>query len=194
MLHRALTAPQPAIAGVDWDCINLWLCPDAHVVHYPVGNPRRLNIVATTKAGASLLQVHARSFSGLQELLNTVSNWLPWPGLYVEPLRHWRLGNTILLGDAAHGTLPFLAQGAAMALEDAASLKALGPFASVSNEELDRLLAARRSRTTRLHLETLRAVKRYHASSVTRISRNMFLRTAPAEWLMASLAWIYQEK
>jgi 2-polyprenyl-6-methoxyphenol hydroxylase-like FAD-dependent oxidoreductase len=193
-LHRALLASPPAPAGIEWDCVNLWLSSNAHIVHYPVGKSRRLNIVATVRTGVLLAQAHAQSCPGIQDLLAAVSNWLPWPGLYLEPLRHWRKGNMVLLGDAAHGTLPFLAQGAAMALEDGAGLKTLGPLASVSTEALDKFLATRRARTTRLHLETFRMVQRYHASAAMRLPRNLLLQAAPAEWLMAGLAWIYREQ
>lgn len=187
-LHRALLAAIPAIPEIAWDCINLWLCPGGHLVHYPVGAKPKLNLVATTKTGVSLSDAHARSCAGIQGLLATVPDWLPWPGLYVAPLAQWRHGNMLLLGDAAHGTLPFLAQGAAMALEDAACLAST---AAAGIDAADAVWAQRRSRTARLHRMTMTAAGRYHAKGIHGLMRNVVIRLLPSKHFTGALNWIY---
>lgn len=187
-LHRALADVPPALSGIAWDCINLWLCPGAHLVHYPVGVSPKLNIVATVKNGVPLAQAHAISAAMLGKLLASAPAWLPWPGLYVEPLTQWRHGNMLLMGDAAHGTLPFLAQGAAMALEDAACL---APIAAAGIDAADAVWAERRRRTARLHRETMKAAARYHARGIHGLMRNAVIRLLPSALFSGGLSWVY---
>lgn len=187
-LHRALIDVPRVESGIAWECINLWLCPGAHAVHYPVGAKQRLNIVATARNGVALSSAFARTAPALQKLLAVPRAWLPWPGLYTPPLNHWQYGSMLLLGDAAHGTLPFLAQGAAMALEDAAFLKHHKPPTTS-----DSGWQVRRQRTARLHVATLRTVKHYHAAGPHALLRNIVIRSLPGVGVDSRLGWIYSE-
>jgi salicylate hydroxylase len=95
-----------------------------------------------------------------------------------------------LLGDAAHATLPFLAQGAAMALEDAAAL--VEPLnAGLERGTLAQAIGARQQRTTRLHLATLATGRAYHASGIARSLRNAALMTINDDLFWQRTAWIY---
>lgn len=185
-LHRALIdIPRPE-SGIAWECINLWLCPGAHAVHYPVGTKRKLNIVATAGNGIALPSAFSGTASVLQQLLAIPRNWLPWPGLHVPSLHHWQFGSMLLLGDAAHGTLPFLAQGAAMALEDAAFLKHHKPPTAGDSD-----WQARQQRTARLHAATLRTARHYHAAGPHALLRNITIGFLSSQQFTGRLDWIY---
>lgn len=189
-LHRAMVDMPQSVKRVAFDAVNLWLCPGAHVVHYPVGRNARLNIVATVHNSVSPEQAHANSCETLQELVRGVPAWLPWPGLYVKPLAEWTMGNMILLGDAAHATLPFLAQGAAMALEDAVALNTAIKLPRNSRER-EVSFATRRDRTARLHRETISVGSIYHETGIKRSSRNLILSWIPETVFWRRMSWIY---
>ena len=176
--HRSLVELPKAVDAIAFDCVNLWLCPGAHVVHYPVGQMPKLNLVAITPKNQSIANAFEICAPSLQQLLSHAHTWSRWPGLYVNPLPSWQSGRIALIGDAAHGTLPYLAQGAAMALEDAAALSAAD---------------SRIVRTTRLHQQTLRAGHLYHATGARRAMQNYALRAAPSRVLLQSLDWIYKK-
>jgi salicylate hydroxylase len=186
-LHRATLGHWRQSAGVAWECINLWLCRHAHVVHYPAGQAGRLNLVATTAKDRTPADVHTGSTPMLRDLLGTVQAWQPWPGLYAPALPGWRRGRMLLLGDAAHGTLPFMAQGAAMALEDAACLKDSMQSGGIESANWD----GRRRRAARLHAETMRTVGHYHLRGPAAVLRNIVLRAAPAAFILSRQAWLY---
>jgi 2-polyprenyl-6-methoxyphenol hydroxylase-like FAD-dependent oxidoreductase len=189
-IHRALIDfPRPE-CDIAWECVNLWLCPGAHAVHYPVGASQKLNIVATARNGVALATAFAKSSSALQQLLTAPPTWLPWPGLHAPPLQDWQQGSMLLLGDAAHGTLPFLAQGAAMALEDAAFLKHHKPKPPPATGDSDWQI--RRKRTARLHAATMRTVKHYHAEGLHALLRNIAIGRLSGHQFSGRLSWIYQ--
>jgi salicylate hydroxylase len=182
-INRALLS-MPVLHGVALDCVNLWLYPQGHVVHYPVSGGKKFNLVAVTPETAP-----ADHFAGaapeLRSLLALVPHWLEWTAAYVPPLPAWGQGKVRLIGDAAHATLPFLAQGAAMALEDAVAL-------AKTKANLTDYEAMRRARVTRLHQETLRAGEIYHLAGLKAAARNMGLMAMPQSLFLRRLAWIYE--
>lgn len=126
-------APAMALRPVQ----TLWLGPGRHFVHYPISGGRLVNVVAIVPAGdwrdeswtsdgeiADLL----REFEGwddrLQQLILSARETKRWAMVDRAPLEQWTRGRVSLLGDAAHAMLPFFAQGAAQALEDAFVLAA----------------------------------------------------------------------
>ena len=182
IIYRALL-PMPVLRGIAAECVNLWLYPQGHVVHYPVSGGKKFNLVAVTQ-GDQPVSHFAKAAAELRGLLALVPGWLEWPGAYVPALPNWGQGNVRLIGDAAHGTLPFLAQGAAMALEDAAAL-------GKTKGDLRAYEAMRRARVARLHRETLRNGKIYHLAGAQAALRNMALRAMPQSVFLQRLAWIY---
>jgi salicylate hydroxylase len=114
---------------------TLWLGPGRHLVHYPISAGRLVNVVAFVPAGAwrteswtadgdvaDLRAEFASWDARLGQLLASAARTQRWAIFDREPLDQWTAGRISLLGDAAHAMLPFFAQGAAQAVEDAAVL------------------------------------------------------------------------
>jgi len=171
-IYRALV---PMLPRIDAN-VNLWMFPSGHVVHYPVAN--NLNLVAVTQGASPSVHFTKAHFS-LKSVLDLAGDWTSWPGACVPALPSWQKNNITLIGDAAHGTLPFLAQGAAMALEDAAEL--------VTSKNW----AARQARTQRLHGATLEAGKTYHLSGLYALARDGVIAVLPSQSILNRLDWIY---
>ncbi len=204
ILYRALMPLQRVPPEIEADCVTLWLCPGAHVVHYPVSNWRNFNIVAAIdgtlpddgwKTPAHAGEVTKRLAGVCEELallLAAPASWMRWPGADLPALPRWSSGRVTLLGDSAHATLPFLAQGAVMALEDAVILaRSLGRGDGVA-EAFRAYDAARRPRTARLQ-EQSRAMSRiYHASGPLAVARNLTFRLAGQGFALSRLEWLYR--
>jgi len=113
--------------------VNLWLGRDAHAVHYPVAAGRLVNLVVIgrsradaegwSRAGdAAALPGAAGAAQPLRDLIGAAPGWAVWTLRDRSPSTILAKGAAALVGDAAHPVLPFMAQGAAMAIEDAAVL------------------------------------------------------------------------
>ena len=161
---------------------SFWMGPNSHVVTYYVKGGAMVNIVAVHES-ASWVEESWTAKSNPQELLDAYAGWhenlvrlfaltnpeqvYKWGLFDRDPMPRWSQGGATLLGDAAHPMLPFLSQGAAMAVEDAYVLaQALAHFGA---GELDAALAAyeaeRRPRTARVQLEARERGRTYHLSS-----------------------------
>jgi salicylate hydroxylase len=142
----------------------LWLGPDHHLVHYPVRAGELINLVAIVPAGNYTTESWTATAT-VDELLAEFAGWDPrlirliqaaatpgrWALLDRQPLRQWSYGPVTLLGDAAHPMLPFFAQGAAQAIEDAATLaRCLAEDPTDPSAALRRYEADRIPRTTRI--------------------------------------------
>jgi salicylate hydroxylase len=188
---RSLLPMPTATRNINFECVNLWLFPGGHVVHYPVGNPAQLNLIAITN-GEEPKSFFKNASENLQTVLALPHQFTKWQSAYVRPLKQWHQGNITLIGDAAHATLPYLAQGAAMALEDAALLQT--ELQSNPKTAFENLSTKRISRTIKLHQNSMRARNIYHSSGVTALSRNIFLNVAPSAIIQSQLDWIYNYK
>jgi len=204
---RALVPAEAVEPAFRTNEVTLWLGRDAHLVHYPVKAGRLINIVAIvgddwaepgwTAEGAreELLarfsRWHwaepARAFLGLPQ------RWSKWALYDLPPLRRSGSDGPItLLGDAAHPMLPFLAQGAAAAIEDAAVL------ANAMAQEPDDLARAmrryertRRRRTAQMQRAARRQGRIYHLRAGEALARNLFLRMAGGRMLLRRYNWLY---
>jgi salicylate hydroxylase len=145
---------------------TLWLGPGRHLVHYPISAGRYVNLVALTPAH----DYHVESWTAegrIEDLRAEFAGWDPqltgllqaaerigrWALLDRDPLPRWTNGPIALTGDAAHPMFPFLAQGAAQAIEDAAVLAGcLAAEASDPASALGRYEALRKPRTTRVQM------------------------------------------
>ncbi len=174
--------------AVSFACVNLWLFPGGHVVHYPVSSPSQLNLIAITN-GEEPRVFFEKAGKNLQNVLALSVHFSKWQSAYVHPLKQWHRSNITLIGDAAHATLPYLAQGAAMALEDAALLQA--ELQLNVQTAFEKLSAKRTSRTLQLHQSSLQAGEIYHSSGLLAYSRNLALKFMPNTLIQRQLNWIY---
>jgi salicylate hydroxylase len=169
---------------------SFWLGPKGHVVTYYVSGGRAVNVVAIREAEA-WVEESWNVPSSTEELLAGFPEWHPnvlnlfaqarnvfkWGLFDRNPMNEWSVGRITLLGDAAHPMLPFLSQGAAMAIEDAYVLgQVLGrdiqPVAALKKYEGLRL-----PRTARVQLESRKRGETYHiASPVKRLYRDAVYR------------------
>jgi salicylate hydroxylase len=153
-----------------------WHGPGSHVVTYPLRRGRLLNFVGVversdwrsdswTEEGTK--QECGANFAGWHPLVHTIIDNLDavykWALIGRPPMPTWSRGRATLLGDACHPTLPFLAQGAIMAIEDGVVLaRCLESFAGDIPGALRRYEALRLERTTRVVLGSAANTKRYH--------------------------------
>jgi salicylate hydroxylase len=147
--------------------------PGRHIVSYPLRGGRMMNIVAIEERGAwaeegwhhrgdpDVLRRVFEDFGGpAGDSLARVQEVHLW-GLFRHPVAEaWLRGHAVLLGDAAHPTLPFLAQGANMALEDAFVLARV----ATAGGDLRRYQTARRDRVVRIVDAASRNAWKYHLS------------------------------
>jgi salicylate hydroxylase len=189
--------------------IHLWLGQGSHLVHYPVKAGAMINIVAiagdaqpshgwsTAAAPAEVLARFAPDAWArpARDLLALPERWLKWP-LYDRPPRpHRGRGAMTLLGDAAHPMLPFLAQGAAMAIEDAAVLAgALAARPDDPAAALRRYEQARGSRAARVQRAARRNDTVYHLPWPASVARDLAMAAMGNDRLLAHYDWIYDWK
>jgi salicylate hydroxylase len=184
--------------------IGLWLGADAHLVHYPIAGGRTVNIVAIVAedwrgVGWSEPGDHywlAERFSAwatlAQQIIGAQAEWRKWAILAVDPAGPWVSDRVALLGDAAHAMPPYLAQGAAMAIEDAAVLA--GCFATSPDDPANALASYqswRRPRATRVYRAAFETGELYHFSSSMAAVRNAALLIAGRQLTLARNDWIY---
>lgn len=195
MLHRGL-APIAAIpASVNVDAVTLWLFPGGHVVHYAVSNWRHFNIVAAVEdPEISLWTAFQGACQPLADILELKINWIKWPALDLAPMPTWSKNRTVLIGDAAHATLPYLAQGAAMALEDAFVLSVAIQNANELESAFRDFAESRFKRTGAIQVRSRHLGRIYHAGGILRQVRNAVLKTAPPRRFINQLSWIYNWK
>jgi salicylate hydroxylase len=181
----------------------LWLGPDHHLVHYPVRAGELINLVAIVPAGNYTTESWTATAT-VDELLAEFAGWDPrlirliqaaatpgrWALLDRQPLRQWSYGPVTLLGDAGHPMLPFFAQGAAQAIEDAATLaRCLAEDPTDPSAALRRYEADRIPRTTRIQeVSHARAYLNHLPDGPEQRARDeAFARVDPLE----ANAWIY---
>ena len=143
--------------------VNLWVGKGGHLVHYPLTDDngvQLLNVLACSSGGRGL-----RLFDGWHRLPTYLASQLSGPGRPLpqqEQPEHWHSGHLALLGDAAHPMLPSMAQGAAMALEDAVALgDCLQSHADVP-AALRAYSRLREPRTRRAQRAAARALRLFH--------------------------------
>jgi len=189
--------------------VRLYMGPKRHLVTYPLRGGTLRNVVAVeetpawTEEGWSLEGDPARLRAlfadfgpEVRDLLDRVGTVHRW-GLFRHPVaRHWHGAGVALVGDAAHPTLPFMAQGACLALEDAWVLADRLAAAPTPHEGLAAYQAARRDRAARIVGAASRNAWKYHLSlPPIRAAGHMALRLggriAPGA-MVRQFDWIYR--
>jgi salicylate hydroxylase len=203
---RALVAADSVDPEFRTPDVQLWLGRDAHVVHYPVRSGTLINVVAivdddwsepgwSAEGQREALLAHYSPWNWalpLREFLAVPGRWQKWALYDLPPLPAWGEGPVTLLGDAAHPMLPFLAQGACMAIEDAAVLA--DQMASAPDDPaaaMRRYERSRRKRTARVQRAAHSNGRAYHLGSGEALARNLFLRLAGGKMLLRRYNWLY---
>ncbi|HUC52069.1 MAG TPA: FAD-dependent monooxygenase [Xanthobacteraceae bacterium] len=186
--------------------IHLWLGPDAHLVHYPVKGGKVINIVVITTDGwngegwsepasrADLLPrlTAARWAPQARALIRLPDAWLKWALFERRPLLSFAQDAVALLGDAAHPMLPFLAQGGAMAIEDAVvAAQCLARRPGDAPAALKTYSAIRRGRTRRVQRQAARNGQHYHLQGVSAMLRNAAMGVMGGQHLLGHYDWLY---
>jgi salicylate hydroxylase len=203
---RALAPADAIAADLRAPAVNLWFDTDAHLVHYPVRGGSLINVVAIARndwhepgwsAPANRDEVFARYSATIwppaaRALLAAPQRWQKWALYDRPPLADWGRGAATLLGDAAHPMLPYLAQGAAMAIEDAALLAQC--LALRRNNPAGALRAYEQERSAR-SARAQRAAHRngaiYHLGKPGALLRQLALKAMGGERLLTRYDWLY---
>ncbi len=168
---------------------STWIGPGGHAVNYPLRGGELMNFIGTVHRDD--WQIESWNIEGdVEECVQDYAGWHPdvhamirsadkilkWAFMGRDPMQQWSKGRISLLGDACHPTLPFLAQGAVMAMEDGVVLtRCLEKYAD-PKEALLRYEAARVERTTKMVLGARENTDRFHSSELrTKESADAYL-------------------
>lgn len=188
-----------------WNAATLWAGPKCHIVHYPLSDWKLFNLVVTYHndapepvAGQQVEKADVlRGFEHIHEvprqLIELSDDWRLWVLCDRDPISNWVDGRVALLGDAAHPTMQYYAQGACMAMEDAVCLAA-EMEANEGNIEksLVSYQAKRTNRTARIQLQS-RAIGDhiYHPSGAHAELRNTMMSTMTDNDWYDRFQWLY---
>ena len=223
LAYRALLRQADLPAHLRSNDVTVWMGPDAHVVHYPVCGGEWLNLVVLTEGqmpGVSAddlqswnaqqtpeqtehdLQAALRGACfRLQEIISAATGWRAWPLCGRTPMQgayQHAVGRVALVGDAAHPMLPYLAQGAGMAIEDAAVLAQQLALASEQSsghavvDGLQAFAAQRWQRNAQVQRGAVRNGQVFHARGPMRWGRDLGLRLAAP--MLMDQPWLYGHK
>jgi 2-polyprenyl-6-methoxyphenol hydroxylase-like FAD-dependent oxidoreductase len=200
-IYRALI-PRVKVPALPSDVV-LWLYPGGHVVHYPVSGGQDINIVAVVEcdrtseeriAVCSPAEVAAKFDAmspDLRYVLGLPPNWSSWAAADRLPAKIWGTGAATLVGDAAHPMLPYLAQGAVAALEDAVTLGDCVASEPDFPKAFRQYEAIRRAHTSRLQKQSRAQAELYHWRGWRGRLRNRVLELVPESYFFSRIAWIY---
>jgi salicylate hydroxylase len=207
--YRGLIPVSAVPPAIDLNDNTMWIGPHGHVVHYRVRRGELLNIVAHYDSNAwteeswthqcdraELSATYTHWHTTLRRLFQCDERWYKWALYDREPLLHWSVRRATLLGDSAHAMLPYLAQGAAMAIEDGcvlANCVSTNPDDPVA--ALQRYEQLRVTRTRRAVLGSRARAKENHiASPWARLKRDVkfaFRNQFASDKTTFQAAWLY---
>jgi 3-hydroxybenzoate 6-monooxygenase len=204
VVYRAVVDRRDFPQDLRWNAASIWVGPDCHLVHYPLRGGEQYNVVVTfhsrqqeqwsvTEGSREEVQGY---FEGIcpkaRQLIDLPKSWKRWATADREPIAQWTFGRATLLGDAAHPTLQYLAQGACMALEDAVTL---GEALRVHDGQFDKAFAlyqdSRVARTARIVLSAREMGRIFHAKGVERLVRNGLWKGRTPERFYDAMEWLY---
>jgi salicylate hydroxylase len=202
--YRAVLATEEVPLHLRIPSMTLWAGPRNHLVHYPLRGGQLFNLVAVfhsdryregwDSAGDpdELKSRFQDVVPDVQTMLGKIESWRMWVLCDREPVKNWSQGRVTLLGDAAHPTLQYLAQGACMAIEDAVVLAEEMDRASGDHAKAFEAYQERRYlRTGRVQLTARLYGEFFHAAGASREIRNQFLRDRTGEEARESMGWLY---
>ena len=209
--YRTLLPRHSLPAAWRGDAMGLWLGPRLHLVHYPVRGGEWLNVVVLVETNdaaqspgwdsqrsaaqtAHDLQTALQgSCSRLQDFVRMSESWRAWALFDRHPVQSaddMAQGRLALLGDAAHPMLPYLAQGAGMAIEDADVLVQCWSQAGLSVEQrLQAYAQSRWQRVAKVQARARRNAQLFHANGVLAWGRDTAMRVGGAA--VMDMPWLY---
>ena len=204
VVYRAVVDKKDFPDELKWNAASIWVGPNCHLVHYPLRGGEQYNVVVTfhsrqqeqwgvTEGSKEEVQSY---FQGIlpkaRQLIDLPKSWKRWATADREPIGQWTFGRVTLLGDAAHPTTQYMAQGACMALEDAVTLgQALRTCGHDWPRALDLYQHSRIARTARIVLSGREMGRIYHAKGVERLVRNDLWRGRSPERFYDAMQWLY---
>jgi salicylate hydroxylase len=212
--HSGRIAWRATIEGTDAPafaretCSNLWLGAAAHLVHYPLRGGSIVNLVAviaddnlrgsdgdfwSRESDPWALLARFRDWhADAQDLLRRAGAWRVWPLLQRPMPAALARGSVALAGDAAHPMLPFLAQGAAQAIEDGAALGRAFAGHDGSTAALAAYAQARAGRVARIVAASDRQARVYHLAGPLGAARDLAMRGVGPAGMRRAVDWIYR--
>lgn len=209
VVYRAVVDKADFPEDLKWNAASLWAGPKCHLVHYPLRGGEQYNVVVTFHSrqqeqwgvtDGSKEEVESY-FQGIcpkaRQLIELPKTWKRWATADREPIPNWVFGRTTILGDAAHPTTQYMAQGACMAMEDAVTL---GEALRVTRQadgsaDWDAALQLyqknRIARTGRIVLSGREMGRLYHAAGVERLIRNSLWKGRTQERFYDAIEWLY---
>ena len=204
VVYRAVVDKADFPDDLKWNAASLWAGPKCHLVHYPLRGGEQYNVVVTfhsrqqetwgvTDGSKEEVESYFQGISPkARQLIELPKSWKRWATADREPIGTWVFGRATLLGDAAHPTTQYMAQGACMAMEDAVTL---GEALRVTNKDWDAALALyqknRVTRTARIVLSGREMGRLYHAAGVERLVRNSLWKGRSQERFYDAMEWLY---
>ncbi|SNT38832.1 3-hydroxybenzoate 6-hydroxylase [Noviherbaspirillum humi] len=204
VVYRAVVDKKDFPEALQWNAASIWVGPNCHLVHYPLRGGEQYNVVVTfhsrqqetwgvTDGSREEVQSYFQEVCPkARQLIDLPKSWKRWATADREPIGQWSFGRATLLGDAAHPTTQYMAQGACMALEDAVTLgEALRRCDNDFLQAFDLYQRARVARTARIVLSSREMGRLYHARGVERLVRNDLWRGRSAERFYDAMEWLY---
>jgi salicylate hydroxylase len=206
MCYRAVLKIEDVPKELRLPAATLWAGHNTHIVHYPLRGWKLFNLVATvigkhTSGGHNelalpdeVLPLFSHYCEKPTKLMRTPKEFRRWMLLYRQPVDNWLQGRVALLGDAAHFMLQYMAQGAAMAMEDAVALgvcadRAGGDFEKAFVDYQNMRLA--RASRVQISANSLVGMIFHVPEGIERLVRNDIYRGRPAERYYDALEWIF---
>jgi salicylate hydroxylase len=186
---------------------QIWMGPGRHFVHYFVAAGRLVNFVAVTEEDSwqkeswvdrGEVADAVAAFHGFHDqvrgIIGAADETYKWGLFDRSPLPRWSVGRVTLLGDSCHPMLPFMGQGAAQAIEDAATLKgSLLKFPDDVAAALRRYEELRLPRASRLQGMSAINKARFHLEDgVAQRERDAEMAAGATDWSFAAIAWLYE--
>ncbi|MEN9483738.1 MAG: 3-hydroxybenzoate 6-hydroxylase [Pseudomonadota bacterium] len=204
VVYRAVVEKQDFPQELQWNAASIWVGPNCHLVHYPLRGGEQYNVVVTfhsreqeewgvREGSKEEVQSYFQDICPkARQLIDLPKSWKRWATADREPIGQWTYGRVTLLGDAAHPTTQYMAQGACMAMEDAVTLgESLRSCGNDWTQALDLYQRARVARTARIVLSSREMGRIYHAKGVERLVRNDLWRGRTPERFYDAMEWLY---
>jgi salicylate hydroxylase len=204
VVYRAVVDKADFPPELQWNAASIWVGPNCHLVHYPLRGGVQYNVVVTfhsreveewgvTEGSVEEVQSYFKDICPkARQLIELPKRWKRWATADRDPVSQWTYGRTTLLGDAAHPTTQYLAQGAGMAIEDAVTLReALKAHGNDVHQGFDLYQRSRITRTARIVLASREMGRIYHAKGVERLVRNDLWRGRTPERFYDAMEWLY---